>query len=65
MDLQTMTDIQELKVFKADQYDELELHQRGVQIASQNIQLINARIAELQSAETEKTASKSVAAKKS
>jgi hypothetical protein len=64
MDLRQITDINELKVLKSDQYDALELHNREAGTASQNIQMINARIAELEAEADKSQESESVGQKK-
>jgi hypothetical protein len=53
VNLDEITDIKELKVMKADQYDALEAGQRQVQASQQNIQVLNARITQLQQAAPE------------
>lgn len=54
VNLDEITDIKELKVLKADNYDALELANQQVQVAQQNISLINQRISKLTGEEREK-----------
>jgi hypothetical protein len=49
VDLDKITNIIELKAYKSDQYDILEDANRKIRIAEMNIQVINTRIAQLQS----------------
>lgn len=52
IDITKITDIKELKVMKADEYDKLEIAQRQTQGSQQNIHMLNARIAQLQEKES-------------
>lgn len=47
MDISTVTDINTLKVMKADAYDLLEVHSQGVERARADIQTINTRIKQI------------------
>lgn len=47
IDLQQITDVQELKALKADQYDTLENAKAQIQQAQANLQAVNTRLAQL------------------
>ncbi len=52
MNLETITDINQLKIMKSDWYDMLNAAQQQGQQAQQNIQNLNTRIAQLQAADS-------------